>query len=75
MKCNMSPLDAGIRSGLGLALLASPLLNLNTYPANWLGLVLIATGIASYCPLYSLLRAVVPASRESTTGRHATSRG
>jgi len=55
MKYNMSPLEAGIRSGVGMALLASPLLNLHTYPLSLLGVVLIATGMASVCPLYSLL--------------------
>lgn len=75
MKCNMSPLEAGIRSGLGLALLASPLLNLDTYPANWFGSVLVATGIASYCPLYSVLRALFPAPHARTTSPHAASQG
>lgn len=75
MKCNMSPLDAGIRSGLGLALLASPLLDLNTYPLNLLGLVLIATGLASFCPLYVVLRALVPASGRTAPRNPATSRG
>jgi len=75
MKCNMSPLEAAIRSGLGLFLLASPLLNLDTYPANWLGLVLMATGVASFCPLYAAGRALVPASASGVARRHVTSRG
>jgi len=54
MKCNMSPLEAGIRSGVGMLLLASPLLDLHTYPLSLLGTVLIATGTASICPIYSL---------------------
>jgi hypothetical protein len=54
MKCNMSPLEAGIRAGVGMFLLASPLLNLHTYPLSLLGIVLIATGTASVCPLYSV---------------------
>jgi hypothetical protein len=54
MKCNMSPLEAGIRSGVGMFLVASPLLNLHTYPLSLLGAVLIATGMASVCPLYSV---------------------
>ncbi len=74
MKCNMSPLEAGIRSGLGLFLLASPLLDLPTSPANWLGLVLIASGLASFCPLYAAVRALVPASERAAAPRQATSR-
>jgi hypothetical protein len=54
MKCNVSPLDAAIRAGLGLVLLLSPLLDFRIYPYNYLGLVLFVTGAAGYCPLYSI---------------------
>jgi DUF2892 family protein len=74
MKCNLSPLDAGIRAGLGMAMVASPLLDLPTYPANWLGLALIATGVASFCPLYALVRALV-FTHARPTGRQATTAG
>lgn len=60
MKCNMSPLEAGIRCGAGMFVLASPLLDLHTYPLSLLGAVLIATGMASVCPLYSLLGFTAP---------------
>jgi hypothetical protein len=60
MKCNMVPLDAAIRVGLGLALVASPLLELGTYPYSLLGLVPLLTGLVGYCPLYSAARALTP---------------
>jgi hypothetical protein len=62
MKCNVSPLDAAIRAGLGLILLLSPLLDFRIYPYNYLGLVLFLTGAAGYCPLYSLANALFRAS-------------
>lgn len=58
MKCNVSPLDAAIRAGLGLILLLSPLLDFRIYPYNYLGLVLFLTGAAGYCPLYSIANAL-----------------
>ncbi|HEX5100478.1 MAG TPA: DUF2892 domain-containing protein [Polyangiaceae bacterium] len=60
MKRNMSSLEAGLRSGVGMLLLASPLLNLHTYPLSLLGAVLVATGVASVCPLYSLFGFTAP---------------
>ena len=56
MKINVTPLDAAIRSGLGLLLLSSPLLGYHTYPYNVFGVVLIATGLTSFCPLYAAIR-------------------
>lgn len=53
---NVSPLDAGLRAGLGFLLFASPVLELHTAPYNLFGLVLLATGIFGYCPVYSLFR-------------------
>lgn len=60
MTSNVAPLDQAIRIGLGFLLLASPLLELHTYPFNLFGIVLIATGLVGYCPLYSALRALLP---------------
>jgi Protein of unknown function (DUF2892) len=55
MKQNIVLIERTLRMGLGMLLLASPLLELHTYPLNLLGLVLIATGSVGYCPLYRLL--------------------
>jgi hypothetical protein len=74
MKCNVNPLDAGIRAGLGLLLLASPLLNLATYPYNYFGLVLILTAVVGSCPLYSLFSALSPAP-VSRIGKRSSSHG
>ena len=66
MKTNVTPLDAGIRSGLGLLLLSSPLLGFHTYPYNLFGVVLIATGLTSFCPIYSAVRGLMaPGARRS----------
>jgi hypothetical protein len=54
MKSNVVLLDRTIRMGAGAVLLASPLLDLPTYPINLLGLVLMATAAIGYCPLYAL---------------------
>jgi hypothetical protein len=54
MKTNVVLTDRTARLALGVLLLASPLLELHTYPFNLLGLVLIVTGVVGYCPLYSL---------------------
>jgi hypothetical protein len=70
MKRNVHPLDAGMRAGVGMFLLASPLLNFATYPYNFLGVVLIASGIASFCPLYAALRALLPAQRAGATAHN-----
>jgi hypothetical protein len=61
MKANVVLLDRTIRVGLGMLLVASPLLELHTYPFNLLGLVLIATATIGYCPLYGLFSALRPA--------------
>lgn len=55
MKTNVVLADRTARLGLGLLLLASPLLEVHTYPFNLLGIVLIATAAIGYCPLYQLL--------------------
>jgi hypothetical protein len=54
MKPNVVLAERTIRLGLGMLLLASPLLELPTFPFNLLGLVLIVTGTVGYCPLYRL---------------------
>jgi Protein of unknown function (DUF2892) len=60
MKANVVVLDRTIRMGLGMLLLASPVLELPTYPFNLLGLVLIVTAAFGYCPLYGLFSALKP---------------
>lgn len=55
MKTNVVLADRTVRLGLGMLLLASPLLELPTYPYNLLGLVLVVTGFVGYCPIYSAL--------------------
>ena len=55
MKRNVVLLDRTFRMGLGMLVLASPLLELPTYPFNLLGLILIGTGFAGYCPIYGVL--------------------
>jgi hypothetical protein len=52
MTPNMKPLDRGIRAWLGMLLLASPLLELPTYPYNLIGIVPILTAFAGFCPMY-----------------------
>lgn len=54
MTKNIVLADRTLRMGLGMLLLASPLLELHTYPYNLLGLVLIATASVGFCPLYRL---------------------
>lgn len=57
MKSNVVLTERTLRVGLGMLLLASPLLELHTFPLNLLGIVLLATGAVGYCPLYGLLAA------------------
>lgn len=71
MKCNLTPIDTAVRGGLGLALVASPLLNFHTQPYNWLGLIPIGTAFLSFCPLYAAFRAAFP--REDSARRSAAS--
>ena len=60
MKANVVLVDRTFRAGLGMLLLASPLLELHTYPFNLLGLILVATAAVGYCPLYWVVSAVLP---------------
>ncbi len=58
MKPNVVITERTIRMGLGMLLLASPLLEIHSYPFNLLGLVLIATGASGFCPLYGIFAAL-----------------
>jgi hypothetical protein len=62
MLTNLSPLDRGLRAGLGFFLFASPALELHTYPYNFLGLLLVATSIVGFCPIYALFRVRAPST-------------
>jgi hypothetical protein len=55
MKTNVVLVDRTIRMGLGMLLVASPLLELPTFPFNLLGLVLIVTAGVGWCPIYGFL--------------------
>ena len=63
MNANVGMIDRIVRLGLGIALLLSPLLNTPAiwssqalaYAAMAVGLVLIGTGLFSFCPLYRVL--------------------
>jgi hypothetical protein len=70
----MLPIEAGVRAFLGMLLVASPLLDLNTSPYHLLGIVLMATGVAGYCPLKALARQV-GAQRPSPPARSAAAHG
>ncbi len=74
MKCNVNHLDRAIRLGAGMFLLATPLLDLHTYPVNLFGIVLIGTGLAGFCPLYAAIRALVPKREHGLREAHATVR-
>ncbi|HTQ04718.1 MAG TPA: DUF2892 domain-containing protein [Polyangiaceae bacterium] len=60
MSFNVAPIDQAIRIGLGLFVVATPVLDLHTYPYSLLGLVLMGTGLVGFCPIYAALRALVP---------------
>lgn len=68
MQTNLVPLDRAIRLGGGLLLVATPLLELHTFPYNLLGIIPIATAIAGFCPLYSLGRMILPKSDSRRPG-------
>lgn len=74
MKANVVLADRSIRLGLGMLLLASPLLELPTYPFNLLGLVLVATALLGFCPIYAALSVFKPKSSDAGKPAHATSR-
>jgi hypothetical protein len=60
MKSNVVLADRTIRLGAGMLLLASPLLEIPSYPLNLLGLVLVGTALIGYCPIYGILSALGP---------------
>ena len=60
MKSNVVLIDRTARVGFGMLVLASPLLEIPSYPFNLLGLVLAATGFVGYCPLYALFTGFAP---------------
>lgn len=60
MKPNVVLADRTFRMATGMLLLASPLLELPTYPFNLLGLALIATAAIGYCPVYTLFFSFTP---------------
>ncbi len=69
MTSNVAPIDQAARVTIGFLVLASPLLNLHTYPFNLLGLVPLVTGVFGYCPLYSAIRALFPSHRLAASKR------
>jgi hypothetical protein len=69
MKSNVVLIDRTARVGLGMLALASPLLEIPSYPFNLLGLVLVATGVVGYCPLYSLFTVFTPKRPRRNTER------
>ncbi|HET9232834.1 MAG TPA: DUF2892 domain-containing protein, partial [Candidatus Eisenbacteria bacterium] len=68
MPKNLVPLDRAIRLGGGLLLVATPILDLNTFPYNLLGIIPIATALVGFCPLYSLGRMIVPENHSREPG-------
>jgi hypothetical protein len=71
MKTNVVLADRSIRMGLGMLLLASPLLELPTYPFNLLGIVLIATAAFGFCPVYAAFSWLSPKPRPAAKPLHA----
>jgi hypothetical protein len=64
MKSNVSLVDRTVRFGAGMALVATPLLELRTYPYNLVGVALVITAAAGFCPLYGLLSVFKRRERE-----------
>jgi hypothetical protein len=62
MTTNVANFDRAARAWLGMMILATPLLELNSYPYSLIGLIPLVTGLAGYCPLYRLFgrRSVTP---------------
>lgn len=54
LKNNMGKVDRIIRIVLGILLIGNVFYALQS-PIGWIGIILIVTGIAGICPLYSLL--------------------
>jgi hypothetical protein len=53
MKINQTPFDRALRGVIGIALVASPVMGLDTIPVNWIGLIPWATAVLGWCPLYA----------------------
>ena len=60
MKPNVVLFDRTVRIGVGMLLLATPLLEIPSYPFNLLGLVVLATAVSGFCPIYGLFYALQP---------------
>ncbi|HET9931514.1 MAG TPA: DUF2892 domain-containing protein [Polyangiaceae bacterium] len=69
MKKNLVIFDRLLRMAAGAALLLAPLLDIRVYPVNLLGVVLIATALVGYCPLYTAMGWV---ARSFGSNRHAS---
>ncbi|MBP7914663.1 MAG: DUF2892 domain-containing protein [Vitreoscilla sp.] len=54
MKANVGGIDRIARIALGIVLIALTLMG-TIGPWGWLGVVLVATGVIRFCPLYPLL--------------------
>lgn len=54
MKCNAGGIDRGVRIVLGVVLLSLVFVGPQT-PWGWIGLIPLVTGIAGFCPLYTVL--------------------
>ena len=54
MKANVGGIDRIARIALGFVLIALTLMG-TIGPWGWLGVVLVATGVIRFCPLYPLL--------------------
>ncbi|MDQ7991002.1 MAG: DUF2892 domain-containing protein [Candidatus Dactylopiibacterium sp.] len=66
MKTNVGFVDCAVRVVLGAALVVAAALG-SVGPWGWLGLILVASGAARFCPLYAMVgmstcRKVPPAS-------------
>lgn len=67
MTTKLVPLDRAVRIGAGLFLLATPILDLKTFPYNLLGIIPLATAFAGFCPLYAVARLIFPKRAGGTT--------
>ena len=54
LKYNMGKIDCIVRVVLGVLLIGNVFFALQ-HPIGWIGVILVVTGIAGICPLYSLL--------------------
>jgi uncharacterized membrane protein HdeD (DUF308 family) len=54
LKSNVGKVDRIVRIVLGVVLLANVFVGLHS-PVGWIGLVLLVTGLAGTCPVYSLV--------------------